>query len=82
MTYQNTITQMQGIVAANGPSWAAIDPESAARMVIQNRFRTGLDIAKYTAGIMRADMAAYDAASRCAAITDTRTIGSPGSIRP
>jgi isocitrate lyase len=61
MTYQNTITQMQGVVAANGPSWAAIDPESAARMVIQNRFRTGLDIAKYTAKIMRADMAAYDA---------------------
>ena len=61
MTYQNTITQMRDVVAANGPSWAAIDPESAARMVIQNRFRTGLDIAKYTAKIMRADMAAYDA---------------------
>ena len=61
MTYQNTITRMQGIVAANGPSWAAIDPESAARMVIQNRFATGLDIAKHTAKIMRADMAAYDA---------------------
>jgi hypothetical protein len=27
-------------------------PESAARMVTQNRFKTGLDIAKYTA-IMR-----------------------------
>ena len=61
MTYQNTISQMRDVVAANGPSWAAIDPESAARMVIQNRFRTGLDIAKYTAKIMRADMAAYDA---------------------
>ncbi|WP_298284649.1 isocitrate lyase [Novosphingobium sp.] len=61
MTYQNTITQMRDVVAANGPSWAAIDPESAARMAIQNRFRTGLDIAKYTAKIMRADMAAYDA---------------------
>eukprot|EP00611_Tribonema_gayanum_P002566 TRINITY_DN1191_c0_g1_i1.p1 TRINITY_DN1191_c0_g1~~TRINITY_DN1191_c0_g1_i1.p1 ORF type:complete len:481 (+),score=150.88 TRINITY_DN1191_c0_g1_i1:176-1444(+) len=30
-------------------------------MAIQNRFATGLDIAKYTAKIMRADMAAYDA---------------------
>ena len=61
MTYQNTITRMRDIVTANGPSWAAIDPESAARMVIQNRFATGLDIAKHTAKIMRADMAAYDA---------------------
>lgn len=61
MTYQNTIAQMRNLVSANGPSWAAIDPENAARMAIQNRFKTGLDIAKYTAGIMRADMAAYDA---------------------
>jgi isocitrate lyase len=52
---------MRELVAGNGASWAAIDPESAARMVLQNRFRTGLDIARYTAGIMRADMAAYDA---------------------
>ncbi len=61
MTYQTTIAHMRDIVSANGPSWAAIDPESAARMAIQNRFATGLDIARYTAGIMRADMAAYDA---------------------
>jgi isocitrate lyase len=32
-----------------------------ARMRLQNRFKTGLEIAKYTAGIMREDMAAYDA---------------------
>jgi hypothetical protein len=31
----------------------AINPESAARMATQNRFKTGLDIAKYTAAIMR-----------------------------
>jgi isocitrate lyase len=61
MTYQSTISQMRDIIAAKGPSWAAIDPEYAARMAIQNRFRTGLDIARYTARIMRADMAAYDA---------------------
>lgn len=29
-------------------------------MVSQNQFRTGLDIAKYTAGIMRKDMSDYD----------------------
>jgi isocitrate lyase len=40
----------------------AINPESAARMATQNRFKTGLDIA-YTAAIMRKDMAAYDADS-------------------
>jgi isocitrate lyase len=41
----------------------AIRPEDAARMQIQNRFKTGLDIAKYTAAIMRRDMAEYDADS-------------------
>ena len=61
MTYQNTIAQMQSVIEAAGPSWGAIDAESAARMAIQNRFPTGLDIAKYTAKIMRADMEAYDA---------------------
>ena len=30
-------------------------------MRLQNRFQTGLDIARYTAGVMRRDMAAYDA---------------------
>ncbi|WP_097462220.1 isocitrate lyase [Mangrovitalea sediminis] len=42
-------------------TWDAINPEHAARMRAQNRFHTGLDIAKYTAKIMREDMAAYDA---------------------
>ena len=61
MTYQNTIAQMQGVIEAAGPSWGAIDAEATARMAIQNRFPTGLDIAKYTAKVMRADMDAYDA---------------------
>jgi len=43
-----------------GDTWRTIDPESAARMRLQNRFQNGLDIARYTAGIMRRDMAAYD----------------------
>ncbi len=41
--------------------WAAINPEYAVRMQMQNRFKTGLEIAQYTADIMRRDMAAYDA---------------------
>ncbi|GAB3368782.1 isocitrate lyase [Spongiibacter taiwanensis] len=43
-----------------GSSWDAINPEYVARMRAQNKFKTGLDIAKYTANIMRADMAAFD----------------------
>ena len=42
-------------------SWNAINPENVARMRLQNQFKTGLDIAKYTAAIMRNDMAQYDA---------------------
>jgi isocitrate lyase len=42
-------------------TFPGIDADTAARFATQNRFRTGLDIARYTAGVMRADMAAYDA---------------------
>ncbi|MCS5587984.1 MAG: isocitrate lyase [Porticoccaceae bacterium] len=44
-------------------SWDAINPEYVARMRAQNRFQSGLDIARYTAAIMRRDMAEYDADS-------------------
>ncbi|EAQ99477.1 isocitrate lyase [Congregibacter litoralis] len=61
MTYQNEIQAAADIVSANGESWKDINPEHAARMRLQNRFQTGIDIARYTAGIMRKDMAEYDA---------------------
>ena len=61
MTYQHSITAAGTTIAGNGSAWAGIEAESVARMRLQNRFNTGLDIAKYTAKIMRADMAAYDA---------------------
>ena len=61
--YQDAIQQIAKLREQQGDAWAAINPESAARMKLQNRFNSGLDIAKYTAGIMRADMAAYDADS-------------------
>ncbi|MGQ7828946.1 isocitrate lyase [Altererythrobacter sp. Z27] len=61
MTYQATIADLRKTITTNGSPWNAIDAESAARMQLQNRFRSGLEIAKYTAKIMRADMAAYDA---------------------
>jgi len=43
------------------PTWNGVTAEAVARMRLQNRFKTGLDIARYTAALMRADMAAYDA---------------------
>jgi len=63
MSYQQEIEKAAALKAAAGKTWDAISPEYAARMVVQNRFKTGLDIAKYTAGIMRKDMADYDADS-------------------
>ena len=60
-TYHNEIADMARLRDENGAPWDAISPESAARMRLQNRFRTGLDIARYTAAIMRKDMAEYDA---------------------
>ena len=61
--YQQDLAAMTELKNAQGTPWNAISPEYAARMKAQNRFKTGLDIAKYTAGIMRADMADYDADS-------------------
>ncbi len=60
---QNDIDSITSARAAAGSAWDAIDPESAARMRAQNRFQTGIEIAKYTSKIMRSDMAAYDADS-------------------
>ena len=59
--YQSHIVEAKQIVQGKNGTWDGIDPEAVARMRLQNRFRTGLDIAKYTAAIMRKDMAAYDA---------------------
>ena len=61
MHFINKLESMQSAITNGGAPWNAIDAESAARMAVQNRFPTGLDIAKYTAKIMREDMAAYDA---------------------
>ena len=54
--YTEQVEQMAGLATQ-----AAVNPEHAVRMRLQNRFQTGLDIARYTADIMRRDMAAYDA---------------------
>jgi isocitrate lyase len=59
MSYSKDVESLAKVVKAN-KTWQAINPESAVRMRLQNRFNTHLDIAKYNANIMRADMAAYD----------------------
>ena len=62
-TYQQDIAAIAELRDAQSGTWNNISPEYAARMKAQNRFSTGLDIARYTAAIMRKDMAEYDADS-------------------
>ncbi|MBT7652426.1 MAG: isocitrate lyase [Flavobacteriales bacterium] len=61
--YSSALQTIRSLKAKYGETWNAISSESAARMMTQNRFKTGLDIAKYTAAIVREDMAEYDADS-------------------
>ncbi len=51
------------IESMNSDKWNSIKPEYVARMRLQNQFKTGIDIAKYNASIMRKDMEEYDADS-------------------
>ena len=61
MTYSQNVADATRTIEGHGAPWSGIEAEAVARMRAQNRFRTGLDIARYTAKIMRDDMAAYDA---------------------
>ncbi|WP_394420829.1 isocitrate lyase [Tenacibaculum mesophilum] len=61
--YSSALQTVKELKKKFGSTWNSVSPENAARMVAQNRFKTGLDIARYTAAIMREDMAAYDADS-------------------
>ena len=61
MSYQEHVAQVSALIKSKNGPWDGISPEAVARMRLQNRFQTGLEIAKYTAAIMRRDMAAYDA---------------------
>ena len=45
-TYQNDIDAIQTLKEQHGSRWEAIDPEYVARMRAQNRFRTGLEVAR------------------------------------
>ena len=61
MSYQDHISATNKLIRSYNGTWDGISAESVARMRLQNRFKSGLDIARYTAAIMRKDMAAYDA---------------------
>ena len=54
------VEKLNTIPEFNGSNWSSIKPEYAARMRLQNQFKSGIDIAKYTASLMRKDMDAYD----------------------
>ena len=55
--YLEQVEKLQGLaMAANG-----VNAEHAVRMRLQNQFKTGLDVAKYTADIMRLDIENYEA---------------------
>ena len=58
--YRDETSLAHQSIIEQGESWDSINPEYVARMRMQNRFKTGLDIARHTAKIMREDMATYD----------------------
>ena len=63
MTKNNFTSEVDKLIAIpefSGSNWSSIKPEYAARMRLQNQFKSGIDIAKYTASLMRKDMDAYD----------------------
>jgi len=57
--YLDAIKEFAKIKESN-PTWGGINAEYAVRMDRQNRFKTGLEIAQYTADIMHKDMKDYD----------------------
>ncbi len=59
-SYHGQSIRIGRLIESKNGTWSGIDAEAVVRMRLQNRFRTGLDIARHTAAIMRRDMAAYD----------------------
>ena len=61
--FNDTIEEASSINEMSNSNWDSINPEYVARMRLQNQFKTGIDIANYTASIMRRDMDEYDSDS-------------------
>ena len=47
--YLQTIKETEALRDSHGTAWAGINAESAVRTKLQNRFKTGIDIAQFTA---------------------------------
>ena len=58
--YNKSIEDASSTLSSNTKNWSSINATYVARMRLQNQFKTGIDIAKYTASIMRKDMDEYD----------------------
>ena len=58
--YSDLIKEIKNSDNFKNSSWGSINPEYVARMQLQNRFKSGIEIAKYNAAIMRKDMNDYD----------------------
>ena len=58
--YSDLIEEIKNSDSFKNSSWESINPEYVARMQLQNRFKSGIEIAKYNAAIMRKDMDDYD----------------------
>ena len=59
-TYKEILEKLSNLKASGKDAHVNMNPEHAARMRWQNQFQTGVNIAKYTAAIMRKDMDEYD----------------------
>ena len=59
-SYKDLIKELTELKSKDKSSNVNINPENAARMRMQNQFQSGLDIARYTAAIMRKDMEEYE----------------------
>src|ERR1700759_2243045 len=58
-SYRREVEAAQALLDTQ-PSWNGVTAEAVARMRLKTLFKTGLDIPRYTAALMRSDMAAYD----------------------
>ena len=61
--YSDLVKEIKNSDNFKNSSWGSINPEYVARMQLQNRFKSGIEIAKYNAAIMRKDMDDYDSDS-------------------
>ena len=61
--YSDLVKEIKNSDNFKNSSWGSINPEYVARMQLQNRFKSGIEIAKYNAAIMRKDMSDYDSDS-------------------